>query len=108
MINSIIQDIHKLESKIKNNQEYQKQYPYAFMSFQELLYHFMSVKYPNEKDSFLYKKAHILAKLFSKIRNPSYHPSRKTIIALGLALELDLLEFEALLQSANYALSLNN
>lgn len=108
MVKNIIHDIHKLEKKMKNDREFQKENPYAFLSFIDLLYYFMSVKYPNEKDSYIYKKAHINAKLFSKIRNPLYHPSRKTIIALGLALELDLLEFEVLLSSANYAFSLNN
>lgn len=53
-------------------------------------------------------KLHINAKLFSKIRNPKYHPSRKIIITLGLALELNMSEFEAFLASVNYAFSLNN
>ncbi len=108
MIEDIIKEINKLEYKIKSDKDFQKENPYALLSFVELLYLYMSHKFPSKKDSFIYKKAHINAKHFSKIRNPLYHPSRKTIIALGLALELDLIEFEALLASANYALSLNN
>lgn len=108
MIDEMIREINKLENRIKNDKDFQKENPYAVLTFIELLYHFMSLKYPDKKDSFVYKKAHINAKLFSKMRNPTYHPSRKTIIALGLALELNLIEFEALLASANYAFSLNN
>ena len=39
------------------------------------------------------------------IRDRKYHPSKATVIALGIALEADLDEMEALLCEAGYALS---
>ena len=108
MIKKTIQDIQTFEKRLKNDKEFIHENPFAFYSFTELLYHFIEQKYPHKKDSFIYKKAHIQAKLFSKIRNPNYHPSFKTVVALGLALELNMGDFELLLSSAHYAFSLNN
>lgn len=57
-------------------------------------------------DKAVYHKAGIDRRLFSKIRSdPKYHPSKATVIALGIALEADLDEMEALLCEAGYALS---
>ncbi|WP_195269335.1 hypothetical protein [Eubacterium sp. 1001713B170207_170306_E7] len=57
-------------------------------------------------DKVVYHKAGIDRRLFSKIRSdPDYHPSKATVIALGIALEADLDELEALLSEAGYALS---
>ena len=58
------------------------------------------------KDSEVYKAAGLDRKLFSKIRsNRDYRPKKGTVIALALALQLNLEEAEELLNSAGYTLA---
>ena len=75
--------------------------------FQTLLF-----KYIDERglmDSDVYNKVHIDRRLFSKIRNDiNYHPSKETIILLGLSLKLNIDELIDLLNSASYSLPKNN
>ena len=55
-------------------------------------------------NSVIYKKACIDRKFFSKIiSNKDYVPKKHTVMALGLALELPLEEYEKFLASAGYA-----
>ena len=56
-------------------------------------------------DAQVYKRANISRQHFSKMRNPGYRPTKKTVIALAIALELPLEDMRELLARAGFALS---
>ena len=73
-------------------------------SFREVL--FDHIKASGMTNTEVYKRANIDRKLFSKIRtNPAYHPGKSTVLALAVALKLDLEDTADLLARAEYALS---
>lgn len=76
-------------------------------NFQTLLFKYIDDR--GLKDSDVYNKVHIDRRLFSKIRSDiNYHPSKDTVLLLGLSLELNESEIERLLESASYSLPKNN
>ena len=78
-----------------------------YNDFQTTLFKMIDNK--NLIDSDVYNKVHIDRRLFSKIRtDKNYHPSKETVILLGLSLELNEKEIEELLNSASYSLPKNN
>ncbi len=84
---------------IKENEDLNK--------FQTVL--FRMIEERNLNDNEVYNKVHIDRRLFSKIRSDrNYHPSKETVILLGLSLELNVRELEELLGSAAYSLPKNN
>ena len=93
-----------LEEAISINDFLQQKDDYS--NFQTMLFKLIDDR--NLKDSDVYNKVHMDRRLFSKIRNDNYHPSKETIILLGIALELSEKEIEELLESASYSLPKNN
>ena len=59
-------------------------------------------------DAQVYKRANISRQHFSKMRNPNYRPTKKTVVALAIALELPLPETRELLARAGFALTHSN
>lgn len=73
-------------------------------SFHEKLFELIAAS--GMSDTEVYKRAGMDRKLFSKIRsNPAYHPRKSTILALAIALRLDMEETKDLLSRAEYAFS---
>lgn len=88
-----------IDDYLKDNDKYN--------DFQTMLFKMIDER--NLKDSDVYNKVNIDRRLFSKIRSDkNYHPSKETIILLGLSLELSEEEITLLLDSASYSLPKNN
>ncbi len=57
------------------------------------------------EDVELYKKAQIDRKLFSKMKEPGYQPSKETVFKLILAMELEIREAKEFLEDVGYSFS---
>ena len=62
----------------------------------------------NYDDIDVYRRANLDRRLFSKVRNSDYQPSKETAIALCIGLKLNLEESNLLLNKAGYSLSKSN
>ena len=88
-----------IDTYLKKHQEYN--------NFQKTLFKLIDNR--QLKDSDVYNKVHLDRRMFYKIRNDiKYHPSKETIILLGISLKLSESELERLLESASYSLPKNN
>ena len=73
-------------------------------TFHEVL--FEKISQSGMTDVEVYNRANMDRRLFSKIRsNPAYHPRKDTVLALAIALKMDIDETQDLLSRAEYALS---
>lgn len=74
------------------------------VSFHDKLFELIDMSGLDNKD--IWKRANMDRKLFSKIQcNEDYHPKKKTVLALCIALELDLEQSRDLLARAEWAFS---
>lgn len=97
-------DIYTTHNFVHNNNELNVFLSKLEKSFSPCLIDLISKSGKTEVE--IYKKANIDRKLFSKIKkNNNYHPSKNTVIALVLSLELSIDDAFNLLATAGYTLS---
>ncbi len=71
--------------------------------FADTLFRFIDQK--GVTDVQCYKGANVTKQVFSKIKKPTYKPSKATVVAFAISLKLNLEETKELLASAGFALS---
>ena len=80
-------------------------------SCSELIFEYIDRYFINKnitpKDSYIYKKADIDRRLFSKFKYGNYNLSKNNILKLCIALELNINETNQVLERAGYTLSTN-
>ncbi len=100
----IITSLHELPSRHRRSRNIDDIIAMREETFTQRLFRYIDRS--GLSDSAVYHKANIDRRLFSKIRsNENYQPSKPTVIAFIVALELNLDETHDLLLSAGYALS---
>ncbi|MGN0732601.1 MAG: macro domain-containing protein [Emergencia sp.] len=101
-----VEPMHKLTVAAETEPSLEEQLAATEGSFQEKLFEHIARKGMNNTE--VYKRANLDRKHFSKIQcNANYHPSKKTAMALCIALKLDLDESKDLLARAEWAFSPN-
>ena len=75
-------------------------------SFQDYLFSLIRDKQLSDVE--VYRRSNIDRRLFSKMRNDNYKPSKKSILALCIGLQLTLSQADTLLMKAGYSFADND
>lgn len=95
----------KKESRLKER-ELEDLLKHKPLTFSQLLLKMLDERAITEVE--FYKRANMDRKLFSKMRNPSYQPSRNTVLAAVVGLRLSVEEAKQLMASAGYGWNRSN